>query len=128
MGSDKTLFECTQCGDCCKGFGGTFLTESEIANISAYIGVGIAEFRRRYCVPSGNRSVLAQQANGYCIFFDKNCSIHAVKPRMCRQWPFIESLIVDIANWRMMASVCPGMKTDLDDLYLQAAIQREMDK
>lgn len=128
MGSDETLFECTQCGDCCKGFGGTFLTESDIANIAAYIGVGIAAFMRRYCVPSGKRSVLAQQANGYCIFFDKNCSIHAVKPRMCRQWPFIKSLLVDIANWRIMASVCPGMKTDLDDRNLQAAIRREMDK
>jgi hypothetical protein len=47
---------------------------------------------------------------------------------MCRQWPFIPSLLVDIANWRVMASVCPGMNTQLDDRHLLAAIRREIDK
>jgi Fe-S-cluster containining protein len=128
VGSDQALFECTQCGDCCKGYGGTYLTESDITKIAAFIGVDIVEFKRRYCVYSGNRPVLAQQANGYCIFFDQNCTIHAVKPRMCRQWPFIQSLMVDIANWHIMAGVCPGMNRIMDDRHLMAAIRREMDK
>ena len=126
MESDRALFECTQCGDCCKGYGGTYLTESDITAISAFIGVDVTEFRRCYCVLSGDRPVLAQQPNGYCIFYHRNCSIHPVKPRMCRQWPFIQSLMVDIANWRQMASVCPGMNTQLDDQKLLAAIRRVM--
>lgn len=128
MESDRPLFECARCGDCCKGYGGTYLTASDISAISTSIGVGTAEFQRRYCVPSGQRLVLAQQPNGYCIFYDQGCGIHAVKPRMCRQWPFIRSLLVDIANWRIMASVCPGMNTQLDDRQLLAAIRRELDK
>jgi Fe-S-cluster containining protein len=126
MESDRTLFECTQCGDCCKGYGGTYLTESDIGAISAFIGVDATEFRRRYCVLSGDRPVLTQQSNGYCIFYHRNCSIHPVKPRMCRQWPFIRSLMADIANWHQMASVCPGMNTQLDDQQLLAAIRRVM--
>jgi Fe-S-cluster containining protein len=128
MESDQVLFECTQCGECCKGYGGTYLTESDIAKIAAFIGVDIEEFKRSYCVLSGNRPVLAQQPNGYCIFFNRNCSIHAVKPRMCRQWPFIRSLMVDITNWHIMAGVCPGMNSSMDDRHLLAAIHREMDK
>ena len=128
MESDQALFECTQCGDCCKGYGGTYLTEADIARIAAFVGVGIAEFKQHYCVLSGNRPVLAQQKNGYCIFFDRNCSIHAVKPRMCRQWPFIRSLMVDITNWRIMAGLCPGMNNNLDDRRLLAAIRRELGK
>ena len=128
MGSDQALFECTQCGDCCKGFGGTYLTDSDITQIAAFIGADSAEFKQRYCVLSGNRPVLAQQDNGYCIFFDQNCSIHAVKPQMCRKWPFIPSLLVDIVNWRIMADVCPGMNNNIDDRQLLAAIRREMDK
>jgi Fe-S-cluster containining protein len=128
MGSDQPLFECTRCGDCCRGYGGTYLTESDIAAISAFVGVGETEFRQRYCVLSGNRPVLIQQSNGYCIFYDQGCGIHPVKPRMCRQWPFIHSLMVDIANWRVMASVCPGMNTQLDDRQLLAAIRREIGK
>jgi Fe-S-cluster containining protein len=128
MESDQALFECTQCGDCCKGYGGTYLAEEDIIKIAAYIDIDIEEFKRRYCVLSGIRPVLAQQENGYCIFFDQNCSIHAVKPRMCRQWPFIQSLMVDIANWHIMAGVCPGMNNNMDDQHLLAAIRREMNK
>ncbi len=128
MDSNQALFECTKCGDCCKGYGGTYLTESDIIKIAAFVDVDIVEFKRRYCVLSGNRPVLAQRANGYCIFFDQHCSIHAVKPRMCRQWPFIQSLMVDIANWRIMAGVCPGMNNKMDDRHLLAAISREMNK
>lgn len=128
MASDQPLFECTRCGDCCKGYGGTFLTESDISAISASIGVSASEFLERYCVLSGKRPVLSQQSNGYCIFYDQGCSIHPVKPRMCRQWPFIRSLMVDIANWRIMASVCPGMNTQLNDRQLLEAIRREIDK
>lgn len=128
MGSDQTLFECTRCGDCCKGYGGTYLTESDINTISAFIGISALEFLRRYCVLSGQRPILAQQANEYCIFYDQGCCIHEVKPRMCRQWPFIQSLMVDIANWRMMASVCPGMNTQLDGQQLLAAIRREINQ
>jgi Fe-S-cluster containining protein len=128
MGSDQHLFECTRCGDCCKGYGGTYLTTSEISAISSFIGVGEAEFKRRYCVLSGRRPVLAQGADGYCIFYDEGCGIHPVKPRMCREWPFIRSLLVDIANWRIMATMCPGMNTKLDDRQLLAAIRKELDK
>jgi Fe-S-cluster containining protein len=128
VGSEQVLFECTRCGECCKGYGGTYLTESDVAAISAFVGVDPAEFEQRYCVLSGSRLVLVQQSNGYCIFYDQGCGIHSVKPRMCRQWPFIRSLLVDIANWRIMASVCPGMNTQLDDRQLLAAIRREIDK
>lgn len=128
MGSDQPLFKCTQCGDCCKGYGGTYLQESDIARIAAFIGISDSEFRERFCVLSGNRPILAQQANGYCIFYHQNCTIHSVKPRMCKRWPFIDSLLIDITNWHAMASVCPGMCNDLDDDYLKSVIQKVMAK
>jgi uncharacterized protein len=126
MASDPALFECTQCGDCCRGYGGTYVTEGDIARIAAFLQMAASEFKQRYCVWSGDRPVLSQQANGYCIFFNRNCTIHAVKPRMCRQWPYIRSLLVDIANWRIMASMCPGMRTDVDGERLLAAIRQKM--
>jgi uncharacterized protein len=126
VASDPALFECTQCGACCKGYGGTYVSESDITKIAAFIGAPVREFKRRYCVPSGNRWVLAQQPNGFCVFFDRNCTIHTVKPRMCRQWPFIPSLLIDITNWRIMAGVCPGMRNHLDDTQLLEAIRSAM--
>ena len=56
--------------------------------------------------------------SGYCIFWDKLCAIHEVKPRMCKIWPFIESILVDPSNWAIIKSMCPGIRDDvnLDDL------------
>ncbi|MEJ2641462.1 MAG: YkgJ family cysteine cluster protein [Desulfosarcinaceae bacterium] len=106
------LFECTQCGDCCKGFGGTYVTPDDIVALAAYLKLSPRSVREKYLVRSGDRMVLAQGADGYCVFCkEKRCRIHPVKPRMCRAWPFIEGVLVDVANWDAMATTCPGMKT-----------------
>ena len=110
--SCNDLFECIQCGECCKGFGGTYVSPGDIEALAGYLEISAETVRETYCAPSGSRLVLAQGADGYCIFCkDKRCSIHPVKPRMCRAWPFIEGVLADVANWDAMAASCPGMKT-----------------
>ncbi len=116
------LFTCTQCGACCKGFGGTYVNETDIAVIADYLGLSPSLFKNSYCVPSGNRSVLTQRSDGYCIFWDRNCTIHPVKPHMCRTWPFISSLWVDVTNWYIMADACPGMRSDIGDHELMVSL------
>ena len=108
------FFECTQCGSCCKGYGGTRVDPKDIAAIADFLNLTVQTATARYCVLSGNKFVLGQRADGYCIFFDKNCTIHPVKPLMCRRWPFIPSLLVDILNWQIMAVSCPGIHRDVD--------------
>ena len=108
-----TLFKCLQCGDCCKGYGGTYVKDGDIEAISGFLALDPQQFVARYCVLSGNRPLLAQREDGYCIFWDGLCKIHAVKPLMCRKWPFIESLLVDFDNWLILADSCPGMRPDV---------------
>lgn len=120
------IFECKKCGDCCKGYGGTFVTDSDIEAIAAYVKVEPRYFLRDYCQMSGTRPVLAQGKDGYCIFREnKICSIHPVKPRMCRAWPFIQSVLTDISNWRIMADSCPGMRTDISDEEIRVCVEKE---
>jgi hypothetical protein len=109
----QTLFKCRKCGDCCKGYGGTYVTDQDIEAISTFIGSDPLRFVAQYCILSGNRLLLAQRGDGYCIFWDGLCKIHAVKPQMCRKWPFIESLLVDFDNWLILAGSCPGIRTDV---------------
>jgi len=118
----EAIFSCTQCGDCCRGYGGTFVTPHDIQAIAAYIGTDARRFVDDYCQLSGGRPVLAQAENGYCIFWDRICTIHAVKPGMCRAWPFLESVLVDVGNWHIMAGFCPGMRTDCPDDTIRAAV------
>ena len=122
------LFACRRCGDCCKGYGGTYITENEIDNICRFLGLERNTFVKRYCQMSGDRPVIAQGLDGYCIFWDKLCIIHAVKPRMCRNWPFIESILVDPRNWQAMAVSCPGMRAGVSDDQIQRCVSEFINK
>jgi Fe-S-cluster containining protein len=127
MSNDSTecseLFECKKCGDCCRGYGGTYLTEQDIQRIAEYIHMDPETFISKYCSFSGETPVIAQKNGGYCVFWDELCSIHPVKPRMCKQWPFIESVLVDIKNWQIMAGMCPGIRTEVDDEKVKKCIK-----
>ena len=124
----NNIFKCQRCGDCCKGYGGTFVTETEIEKIAAHILADPKTFVDHYCQISGGKTVLAQKEDLYCIFWDGLCTIHPVKPRMCRTWPFIESLLIDTKNWEIMASLCPGIRTDVPDRIIKACAAKKLSK
>lgn len=108
------LFRCQKCGRCCKGYGGTYLRDDDIERIAGYIDADPKRFVDRYCNISGKRPLLAQRKDGYCIFWDQLCTIHPVKPLMCRKWPYLGSILVDPANWLIMADSCPGIQPNVD--------------
>jgi len=118
----EDIFKCKQCGDCCRGYGGTFVTEEEIKTIAEYLNTDTQCFVKNYCQMSGGKPVLAQRNSAYCIFWNRLCTIQPVKPRMCKAWPFIESVLADIANWHIMAASCPGIRTDVPDNIVKKCV------
>ena len=122
------IFSCKRCGDCCKGYGGTFVTHREIKAIAGYINTDFGRFIDEKCQMSGERPILAQGDNGYCIFWDEACTIHPVKPRMCKAWPFIESVLIDVNNWHIMAALCPGIRIDVPDSVVMECVNKELSK
>jgi uncharacterized protein len=131
MGSDdascESLFACTRCGDCCKGYGGTYLSDADIDAISRYLGVTVERLAALYTRESVGKRLIIQGENGYCIFWDKVCTIHPVKPKMCRQWPFIRSILVDVGNWKAMAASCPGMDPDAPAKKILGCVKGALD-
>ena len=121
------IFECKLCGDCCKGFGGTYVSGADIEKIAAFIDADAKKFTAMYCDPSGSRFVLTRGEDGCCIFFDKEkqCTIHPVKPYMCRAWPFIKPVSRQPENWNAMANSCPGMKKDIPATDLKRIVTLE---
>ena len=122
----ENLFECQKCGDCCKGYGGTYVTADDIDKIANFIGILPQEFKTNYCCLSNNKPLLIQKTDGYCVFWDNICVIHPVKPKMCRVWPFIPSILVDPNNWNLMASVCPGMRTNYPDEVITNCVRKKI--
>jgi hypothetical protein len=47
---------------------------------------------------------------------------------MCKKWPFLKSILVDINNWHIMASLCPGIRTDAPDSTIKAYVTQELSK
>ncbi len=126
----QDIFECKLCGDCCKGFGGTYVTKQDILNIAQFIQSDPDKFTDQYCDPSGSRHVLTRGEDGRCLFFDsvKQCTIHPVKPYMCKAWPFIAAVIKHPENWNIMANSCPGMKKDIPYDALIKIVSAEKEK
>ena len=118
------LFQCQKCGDCCKGYGGVFVNEQEIKHISRYLNIDSDSFLRNYCQWSGGRPLIRTSESGYCVFWDKVCTIHPVKPRMCKIWPFIDSLLVDPANWDVIHSMCPGVSENVTSEDLTECVRQ----
>jgi Fe-S-cluster containining protein len=131
MPSNKTelpeLFQCKKCGDCCKGFGGTYVTEKDIHAIARFLNLDVSTVISKYLTDSGKRKVIAQGDNGYCIFWERFCTIHPVKPKMCKKWPFIEAILKDVKNWHRMAESCSGMRTDVSDEEIINCVKRYLE-
>ncbi len=123
----RDIFDCKCCGQCCKGYGGTYVTREDIQKIAAYINKDPDTFVDIYCDMSGSKPVLTLAENGSCIFFDpeKQCTIHRVKPYMCRAWPYIKTIIAHPENWDIMANSCPGMKKAVAHKDLQRIVTRK---
>ncbi|NOY68255.1 MAG: YkgJ family cysteine cluster protein [Deltaproteobacteria bacterium] len=120
------LFKCKQCGDCCQGYGGTYVTSHDIQKISAYTGIEKKRLISEFCVLSGKKYLLAQKEDGYCIFWDKTCGIHPVKPKMCSDWPFIPALLKHPDNWRIMAGTCPGMAPEATEAAILQCTEQQL--
>jgi Fe-S-cluster containining protein len=120
------IFQCKNCGDCCRGYGGTFLSEKDIKTIAGHIGAEVESFLAEYCEFSGTKPILTQGKNGYCIFWDDGCTIHPVKPYMCKAWPFIASVLIDADNWHIMSSMCPGIDEDVPDSVVRKCVANKL--
>ena len=127
MTSDD-IFQCTQCGECCKGFGGTYMTPEDVDRIAAHIGVSRERFLDEYCEMADGMPVIAVGEDGYCLFFKENCSIHEVKPRMCRAWPFIDAVERAPSNWDLMAGACDGICTGIPHDDIRRIVRQEINK
>ena len=128
-------FECTKCGACCREK--TMLitvTGSDITRISAALGLSPEETMRTldfYVVATENETpvglqgipspmtergyafiALKKMENGDCVFLKDNlCMIHAMRPTVCRSFPFVFRESDAGVTWGLSAAkqICPGL-------------------
>ncbi len=110
------VFDCKMCGECCYGKGGIVVGPEEIKRICNFLGITVEEFSSIYLTEEGGgKYSLTCGEDGYCVFFEKGrgCSIHPVKPDICRAWPFFRGNMVDESSLEMAKQACPGIARDV---------------
>lgn len=97
------------------------LPEAQAA--AAFLGLSEADFRRFYLEPGSPPWDIGLDKAGLCLFrqADGLCLIHPVKPAVCRQWPFLPSLMARESAFQEARSACPGLRSDLTWAEFKAA-------
>ena len=111
---NSVRFTCTQCGNCCRTNGEyayVYLTSTEITQAAKYLNIKIREFRKKYITKEqGYEFVKDPQSDCHFLTVDGKCSIHPVKPRQCRDWPFWKENLASEKIWREeVAVISPGV-------------------
>lgn len=100
------------CVRCCGGApGDVFVSRAEIDAIAAFMQVSVREFEdsfvRHY---SSGRMSLTERRNGDCVLLnEKGCSVYAVRPQQCRDYPFWPEVMKSVFAWIKEAEKCPGI-------------------
>jgi hypothetical protein len=111
----RTVFECRQCGQCCQGQGGIYLTHQQAQAVARFLGLTREQLRRRYLTPAWGQLAIETDEDGFCLFHDRDrrvCTIHPVKPDTCRDWPFFHGMLTERQAFVDARDACPGIAPD----------------
>ena len=81
-------FECSQCGDCCRGPGFVWVDASEIAALAGFLEISEETFGRTYLRRVEGSTALIDNPHMDCIFWDQGCTVYSARPKQCRTFPF----------------------------------------
>ncbi|MCY3020585.1 MAG: YkgJ family cysteine cluster protein [Planctomycetota bacterium] len=106
-------FSCVAgCLRCCTGApGDVLISPEELRRIAAHLGLPAEEFEagcvRHY---SSGKISLTERSNGDCVLLNnQGCSVYAVRPRQCRDYPFWPEIVRSPRTWQREARRCPGI-------------------
>lgn len=112
QGKEQPIFACRQCGECCHGDKGILVTPLEAQGLALFLGLSLDDLQRRFLIESPMGPQLATH-NGACIFLaDNRCRVHPVKPRICREWPFLPALLAHADEFEAAKEACPGLNPE----------------
>ncbi len=106
------VFSCRQCGECCRGEKGILVTPAELEAMAAYLSLPTAEFAARYLVDTAMGPQMATRKGSCVMQQDELCLVHPVKPRICREWPFLKALMDHADEFAAAKEACPGLAAE----------------
>ena len=90
INSPAPRYACQRCTNCCRWPGFVKLTDSDISDISHFLGLSEIDFIQQFTRlrPRRDGLALTDQPDGACVFLDgRDCRIQPTKPLQCRGFP-----------------------------------------
>ena len=108
---DGIHFQCTECGECCRGAPGqVYVSGEEIQRLAAETGCTPEAFVASHCRPIPGGFSLLEKENGECIFLENDrCRVHHCKPMQCATFPFWTHNLRSEARWLQTCRHCEGI-------------------
>jgi Fe-S-cluster containining protein len=86
------------------------VSEEEIRAISEYRKLPEEDFRASDVREEAGELLLRERENGDCVLFENGrCSVHPVKPKQCRLYPFWFRNVRSGEAWARTCRECPGI-------------------
>ncbi|MBF0495503.1 MAG: YkgJ family cysteine cluster protein [Deltaproteobacteria bacterium] len=109
MTKKDQIFNCLQCGECCRGEGGVYFETSELTGVAEFLGMSVDRLQETCLTVRNGRLYIKTGADGLCLFNRQVCGIHPVKPKPCRDWPFFRGNLIDPVSFEAAKNNCPGI-------------------
>ena len=106
----SVYYQCQRCTNCCRWPGDVKVTDDEISQIAAHLGMERDGFIERYTRLRADRRGLSiiDRDDHSCIFLEgMDCVINPVKPQQCRDFPNKWNF----PGWRQ---VCEAIPVEID--------------
>lgn len=78
--------DCTTCANCCKTMTPTY-SQTDIKRIAAHFGLSTKEFYNRYLTKDEDNGDVINQQQPCPFLKDDKCSIYAIRPKDCADFP-----------------------------------------
>ena len=103
-------FECTKCGQCCRGEPGyVWVTPVEIDRMAEAMKMPRKQFVHLFVRREGLRLSLKERRSGDCILWKEGCSVYSARPAQCRTFPFWKQALESKRMFDAMHRDCPGV-------------------
>lgn len=106
-------FECQKgCIQCCTRPGWVYFDKEDVQNAAAFLGLPPSTFKTRYRLRPfgpGNWEMEVGEQQPCPFLNEQGCSIHPVKPKQCRTFPFWGENLRTRRDWNKTGEHCPGI-------------------
>ena len=113
-------FNCTACGDCCRGGGNVYFSDEELQNLKEYLNLDAEKWKLlvKKLINFRKNRLHVHSSSKACIFIgsENRCRIYPVRPLQCRSYPYWPSVFESKAELLSHMKKCPGFNEKISPI------------